>query len=140
MSPFDKLVNALNCAAIEGKDSTLVPLTQKVLNELIASKAKMQDFIKDRFQHRGTHEELSDTDVRDLAWAAMIRLEIGAFLYKLGRACAMSVSPLTCALAHVCITSLRISMRHCALPATKQVRRCSRSCCTLLVAHTSLLV
>ena len=67
----------------------MVPLTQKVLNELIASKAKMQTFIKKRFQHRGTHEELSDTDVRDLAWAAMIRLEIGAFLYKLGRACAM---------------------------------------------------
>jgi len=67
----------------------LVPLAQDVLNVLIADKAKMQTFIKKRFQHRGTHEELSDTDVRDLAWAAMIRLEKGAFLYKLGRACAM---------------------------------------------------
>ena len=82
-------MNALNCAAIEGKDSTLVPLAQDVLNELIASKAKMQTFIKKRFQHRGTHEELSDREARELAWAAMICFEKGAFLYKLGRACAM---------------------------------------------------
>ena len=43
-----------------------------------------------------------------------------------------------CVLAHLRISPLRMSVRHGALSATNQVRRCPRGCCTWLVPLHSL--
>ena len=134
-SPFDTLLNAIQLPNVVGRDNPSAPLTQQVLDDLIADKAKMQVFVQNTFKIRGSEAGLSDDDASAFAWRAVAHLDNGAFLlhpHTLARACyAVSFSFSPCVLARL-HCPVRISIQLGALSAAKQVRRCSRGCCAWL--------
>jgi len=107
-SPFDTLLNAIQHPNVVGRDNPSAPLTQKVLDDLIADKAKMQVFVQNMFKIRGSEARLSDDDASAFAWRAVAHLDNGAFLlhpHTLARACyavSFSFSPTDGVSWHVC--------------------------------------
>ena len=83
-SPFDTLVAALDTATIEGEDSTIAPLAQRVLDRMVADPkaVAMSAFIQRHFKLRGSNDTLSDRDSGALATKAVMLLSSGAFLLQ----------------------------------------------------------
>ena len=98
VSPFESLVRALSDPNIKGTDSSVRPLTQSVLDTLIADAAAMTSFVQHHFVLNESPDQLlSHIDASSLANAALAYFRKGVLLlqpYTLGRACAtMLVSP-----------------------------------------------
>ena len=83
-SPFDTLVAALDTATIEGEDSTIAPLAQRVLDRMVADPkaVAMSAFIQRHFKLRGSDDTLSDLDCGALAIKAVVHLSSGTFLLQ----------------------------------------------------------